>query len=76
MFSVLGFLSHELKTHVEDVVTSGPGLAFVTYPSALAKIPFAPFWSICFFLVVVMVGLDSAASVMENKSSCNEMKIF
>ena len=63
VFSVLGYLSHELALPIEDVVTSGPGLAFVTYPAALAKIPLAPLWSVCFFLILIMVGLDSAVSV-------------
>ena len=63
IFSILGSLAHELGVPVKAVVDSGPGLAFVSYPSALAKFdgPVLPqLFSVLFFLMLITLGLGSA----------------
>ncbi|XP_059221276.1 sodium- and chloride-dependent glycine transporter 1 isoform X2 [Stomoxys calcitrans] len=59
VFSVLGFLSHQTGIPVADVATSGPGLAFVTYPQAIAMLPFSHIWAGLFFCMLFFLGLDS-----------------
>lgn len=42
IFSILGNLAHELNTDIESVVRGGAGLAFISYPDAIAKFNLAP----------------------------------
>ena len=67
IFSILGSLAHELDVPVKAVVDSGPGLAFVSYPSALAKFggPVLPqLFSVLFFLMLITLGLGSATGTL------------
>ncbi|XP_061876296.1 LOW QUALITY PROTEIN: sodium-dependent proline transporter-like [Colius striatus] len=58
-FSALGHVAHSKRVPVGSVVRSGPGLVFVAYPAALALLPGSPFWSILFFLMLLVLGVDT-----------------
>ncbi|CAF1588884.1 unnamed protein product, partial [Didymodactylos carnosus] len=60
VFSTIGFLAKEMGTTVAHYAeSSGPGLAFITYPEAITKMPASPFFAIIFFLMLLALGLGS-----------------
>ncbi|KAG9351719.1 hypothetical protein JZ751_022970, partial [Albula glossodonta] len=59
VFSVLGFMAHELGVPIEEVAESGPGLVFIAYPQATAMMPFSQLWAVCFFIMIILLGLDT-----------------
>ncbi len=65
VFSVIGGLAWSLNQPVGDVMTSGPGLVFNVYPVALAKLPMGNLWGMLFFLSLLMLGINSAFSIVE-----------
>uniref|UniRef100_A0A4W6FU74 Transporter n=1 Tax=Lates calcarifer TaxID=8187 RepID=A0A4W6FU74_LATCA len=59
IFSILGHMAWRKGVPVREVADTGPGLAFVAYPEALALLPGSVFWSIMFFLMLFMLGVDT-----------------
>ncbi|KAJ4927508.1 hypothetical protein JOQ06_015235 [Pogonophryne albipinna] len=59
IFSALGFMAYEQNTDISTVAESGPGLAFIAYPRAVAMMPFPQLWAILFFVMIILLGLDS-----------------
>ncbi|XP_063238578.1 sodium- and chloride-dependent GABA transporter 2-like [Bacillus rossius redtenbacheri] len=65
-FSILGHIALEQGTDVADVVKSGPGLVFLTYPEVVLTLPGAPAWSAIFFVMLVILGIDSEFCIVES----------
>lgn len=65
VFSALGFLAVAANTAVEDVASSGLGLAFVAFPTIVSEAPASALVGVLFFGGLVVAGLTSMISVME-----------
>ncbi|XP_050990606.1 sodium- and chloride-dependent GABA transporter 2-like [Labeo rohita] len=59
VFSVLGFMANRQGVPIEEVAESGPGLAFIAYPQAVAMMPLPQLWAVCFFIMIILLGLDT-----------------
>ena len=52
-------------------------MAFVAYPSALAQMPGAQFFSVLFFVMVVCLGVDSQFAMVETVlTALNDAETF
>jgi len=69
VFGSLGYYAHITGQTVQNVLNGGPGLAFVTYPTIINNLPFARFFGILFFLMLLTLAIDSAFSLVEAISS-------
>jgi len=65
VFSFIGFMAHSTGKAIEDVIVSGPGLAFVVYPEAVSRLPLPHLWAAMFFLMLLALGLGTQFSIME-----------
>ncbi|XP_071444225.1 sodium-dependent nutrient amino acid transporter 1-like [Hetaerina americana] len=62
IFSILGNLAYESGvSDISQVVKGGAGLAFISYPDAIAKFQYVPqVFSVLFFLMLFTLGVGSA----------------
>jgi len=65
IFTYLGYMAHSQNKDIEDVADQGPGLVFEVYPQAVATLPGSQFWSVIFFFMLIMLGMDSAMGGLE-----------
>ncbi|CAB1352346.1 unnamed protein product [Coregonus sp. 'balchen'] len=65
VFSVLGFMAQKQGVSVAMVAESGPGLAFIAFPQAAAMMPFPQLWTVCFFFMLLLLGIDTQFVIME-----------
>ncbi len=70
--AVFGALGHKALIDgvgVADVVRSGPGLTFVTYPEIINGLPFPQVFGVLFFTMLGLLAIDSAFSLVEGFSA-------
>ena len=70
MFGALGYLSSTTGTPITELKASGPGLAFVVYPTIINNLPMLnTLFGIMFFVMLLTLGIDSAFSLVEAVTS-------
>ncbi|XP_049581172.1 solute carrier family 6 member 4a [Syngnathus scovelli] len=66
IFTVLGYMAEMRQQDVDAVAKdAGPSLLFIIYAEAIANMPAATFFAIIFFLMIIMLGLDSTFAGLE-----------
>uniref|UniRef100_A0A665VWU9 Transporter n=1 Tax=Echeneis naucrates TaxID=173247 RepID=A0A665VWU9_ECHNA len=59
VFSVLGFMAHELGEAETNLIASGPNLVFIIFVGAVSLLPVPKFWAVLVFLLFLFVSLDN-----------------
>lgn len=65
VFSALGFMAQASGVAVADVVQSGVGLAFISFPTLISAAPGGQVIGVLFFASLVFAGLTSMISIFE-----------
>jgi neurotransmitter:Na+ symporter, NSS family len=66
VFAALGFMANQQGVAVDEVVSSGIGLAFVVFPSIINEFPgMNGLFGALFFLSLVFAGMTSMISIVE-----------
>ena len=65
VFAALGFLAVAANTAVDEVASSGLGLAFVAFPTIISEAPASALIGVLFFGGLTLAGLTSQISIME-----------
>ncbi|XP_067126161.1 sodium-dependent proline transporter-like [Centruroides vittatus] len=65
IFCVLGMLAKETGLCIDEVVKADQGLAFVVYPEALATLWLPQLWTFLFFMMMLLLGIDSEFALLE-----------
>lgn len=63
VFVYLGYMAANLGIEIDKVASEGYSMVFEVYPEALTTLPFARFWSILFFIMLLTLGIDSAVGI-------------
>lgn len=66
VFAALGFMANAADTTVDQVATSGIGLAFVAFPQIISTLPFGgALFGVLFFASLSIAGITSLISIVE-----------
>uniref|UniRef100_A0A0K8VNF8 Transporter n=1 Tax=Bactrocera latifrons TaxID=174628 RepID=A0A0K8VNF8_BACLA len=79
IFGILGNLALNLNApNIREVVRSGTGLAFISYPDAIAKFNFVPqLFSVLFFFMLFVLGIGTLAALQSALVTiiCDQFKL-
>ncbi|CAI8010278.1 Sodium- and chloride-dependent glycine transporter 2 [Geodia barretti] len=66
VFSIIGFKAKQTNINLnEELVSDGPGLAFVVFTEAIIHMPLSPLWAVLFFIMLMLLGVDSQFATVE-----------
>lgn len=65
VFAALGFMAGVAGTGVDQVATSGIGLAFIAFPTIISQAPFGTLIGVLFFATLTFAGFTSLVSIVE-----------
>ncbi|MGQ1796503.1 sodium-dependent transporter [Kocuria oceani] len=65
VFAALGFMAGAAGTSVDEVATSGIGLAFIAFPTIISQAPFGTLIGVLFFATLTFAGFTSLVSIVE-----------
>lgn len=65
VFSALGFMAQAQGVAIDEVVTSGVGLAFIAFPTIISEAPAGAVIGVLFFGSLVLAGFTSMISIVE-----------
>ncbi|AZA13186.1 sodium-dependent transporter [Corynebacterium choanae] len=65
VFSALGFMAQQQNMAVDEVATSGIGLAFIAFPTIISQMPFGSIFGVLFFGSLTIAGFTSMFSLLE-----------
>ncbi|MFJ9553586.1 sodium-dependent transporter [Nocardiopsis sp. NPDC101807] len=66
VFAALGFMATAAGTAVDEVATSGIGLAFIAFPQIISTLPFGgELFGVLFFASLMIAGLTSLISIVQ-----------
>ncbi|GAA3743213.1 NSS family neurotransmitter:Na+ symporter [Spinactinospora alkalitolerans] len=65
VFATIGFMAASSGVAVDEVATSGVGLAFVAFPQIISSMPGAALFGVLFFGSLVLAGLSSLVSIVQ-----------
>ncbi|KAB7505937.1 Sodium-dependent neutral amino acid transporter B(0)AT3, partial [Armadillidium nasatum] len=83
--SIKAYYENETHDHFQECsvaaqlneAAEGTGLAFMVFTQAIVELPGSNFWSVCFFLMLLALGLGSQFGTMEGViTNLFDMKIF
>uniref|UniRef100_A0A1I7XZU2 Transporter n=1 Tax=Steinernema glaseri TaxID=37863 RepID=A0A1I7XZU2_9BILA len=65
VFSILGHMATTAEKNVGEIVKPGVGLAFLAYPEVATILPLKQVWAVLFFLMLVILGIDTQVCLLE-----------